>query len=155
MTKSIAVGSDGAGAKLRHAVIDYLQAEGYETDDYGVDTTARAYPSVAFDVAQAVRNGSHDRAILCCGTGIGMAIAANKVPGVYAANCHDVYSAQRARKSNAAQILTMGEKVVGIELALLIVEAWLGSEFQGGGSSAKVAAIAEFERGGALAKVAK
>jgi ribose 5-phosphate isomerase B len=88
-----------------------------------------------------VASGLHDRAILCCGTGIGMSIAANKVSGVYAANCHDVYSAQRARKSNDAQILTLGQRVVGKELALVVVDAWLESEFEAGASASKVEEI--------------
>nr|WP_281273690.1 RpiB/LacA/LacB family sugar-phosphate isomerase [Biomaibacter acetigenes] len=81
--------------------------------------------------------GDYDRGILICGTGIGMAIVANKVPGVRAAQCHDVYSAERARKSNDAQIMTMGALVVGTELAKKLVDVWLESEFQGGRVLAK------------------
>jgi ribose 5-phosphate isomerase B len=143
--KEIAVGSDDAGASLRREVADHLRARGYEVVDFGVDDSSRAYPAVAFEVAEQVAAGTYKRAVLCCGTGIGMAIAANKVPGVYAANCHDVYSAQRARKSNNAQILTMGGRVVAKELALVIVDAWLESEFEGGRSEPKVAAIAARE----------
>jgi ribose 5-phosphate isomerase B len=84
--------------------------------------------------------------VLLCGTGIGMAITANKVPGIRAAQCHDTYSAERARKSNDAQIIAMGARVVGPELAKTVLRAWLDSEFQGGGSTAKVARIAEYER---------
>jgi ribose 5-phosphate isomerase B len=80
-----------------------------------------------------------------CGTGIGMAITANKVPGVRAATCHDTYSAERARKSNDAQILTMGARVIGPELAKTIVDAWLKSEFEGGGSTRKVERMAEYD----------
>jgi RpiB/LacA/LacB family sugar-phosphate isomerase len=143
---AIAVGSDAAGAELRRAVANHLRERGYKVCDHGVDDSSRAYPSVAFEVAQLVADGVYSRAVLCCGTGIGVAIAANKVPGVYAANCHDVYSAQRARKSNNAQILTMGERVIGQELGLAIVDAWLASEFEGGGSTVKVAEIAEYEK---------
>ncbi|HTU02457.1 MAG TPA: RpiB/LacA/LacB family sugar-phosphate isomerase, partial [Candidatus Sulfotelmatobacter sp.] len=85
------------------------------------------------------------RGILMCGTGIGMAITANKVPGVRAATCHDTYSAERARKSNNAQILTMGARVIGPELAKTIVDAWLASEFEGGGSAPKVEKIMEYD----------
>jgi len=81
-----------------------------------------------------------------CGTGLGMAIAANKVPRIRAATCHDTYSAERARKSNDAQILTMGAWVIGPELAKTIVDAWLKSEFEGGGSTRKVARILEYEK---------
>jgi ribose 5-phosphate isomerase B len=136
--KKIAVGSDEAGAVLRHAIVRHLRELGHPVADYGVDDDSQPYPSIAFEVAERVAAGTHDRAILCCGTGVGMAIAANKIPGVYAANCHDVYSAQRARKSNDAQILTLGERVVGREAALVIVDAWLASDFEAGRSKAKV-----------------
>lgn len=144
--KAIAVGSDGAGSELRRSIADHLRGRGYEVADYGVDDESTAYPGVAFRVAEHVASGLHDRAILCCGTGIGMSIAANKVKGVYAANCHDVYSARRARKSNDAQILTLGQRVVGKELALVVIDAWLESEFEGGASAGKVAQIRRRER---------
>jgi ribose 5-phosphate isomerase B len=142
---SVALGSDDAGATLRQAIRAHLEARGVEVADYGVDDAAEAYPSVAFRVAELVAAGTHERAILCCGTGIGMAIAANKVPGVYAANCHDVYAAERARKSNSAQVLTLGERVIGLEAALVVVDAWLAAEFEGGASALKVAEIARRE----------
>ncbi len=90
------------------------------------------YPDVAFKVAEQVAAGHFPRAILMCGTGIGMAICANKVPGVRAAQAHDTYSPERARKSNDAQVLTIGARVVGEELAKGIVKAWLESEFEAG-----------------------
>jgi ribose 5-phosphate isomerase B len=103
------------------------------------------YPDVALTVARAVARGDHGRAILVCGTGIGMAIAANKVPGVRAAQAHDPYSAERARKSNDAQVLTLGARVVGPELAASLVRTWLQAEFAGGGSQRKVAKITAAE----------
>jgi ribose 5-phosphate isomerase B len=142
---NVALGSDDAGATLRQAIREHLEARGVPLVDYGLDDAAEAYPSVAFRVAELVAGGTHDRAILCCGTGIGMAIAANKVAGVYAANCHDVYAAERARKSNNAQVLTLGERVIGVQAALAVVDAWLASEFEGGASAAKVAEIAARE----------
>lgn len=87
------------------------------------------------------------RGILLCGTGIGMAITANKVPGIRAAQCHDSYSAERAQKSNNTQIITLGARVIGPELAKTIVKTFLDSEFQGGASSQKVALISEIEAG--------
>jgi ribose 5-phosphate isomerase B len=143
---SIALGSDDAGAGLRAAIREHLEARGHAIVDYGVDDASEAYPAVAFRVAELVASGTHARAILCCGTGIGMAIAANKVPGVYAANCHDVYAATRARKSNNAQVLTLGGRVIGTEAALVVVDAWLASEFEAGASAAKVAQIDARER---------
>ncbi len=113
--------------------------------DFGVASASPSegvdYPDVARDVAEAVSRGEEERAILVCGTGIGMAITANKVPGVRAAQAHDVYSAQRARKSNDAQILALGARVIGLELAKSIVDAWLESEFAGGASAHKVEKI--------------
>ena len=92
-----------------------------------------------------MREGKHQRGILICGTGIGMAIVANKVPGIRAAQCHDTYSAERARKSNNAQVMTLGARVVGPELARSIVNSWLNSEFEGGGSLEKVEKISYYE----------
>jgi D-erythrulose 4-phosphate isomerase len=94
------------------------------------------YADLSATVARAVLDGRHDRAILCCGTGIGVCIAANKVPGIRAALTHDTYSAERAAKSNNAQIITMGARVIGPELAKAIVDMWLASEFDPKGSSA-------------------
>ena len=144
--KPIGVGSDDAGATLRLAVAAHLRELGYEVDDYGVDDSSSAYPQVAFEVAAHVASGKHDRAVLCCGTGIGMAIAANKVSGVYAAQVHDPYSAERARASNNAQVMTLGARVIGPELAVALMRIWLSSEFQGRGSARKVAKIAAAER---------
>ena len=104
------------------------------------------YPDVAFALATAIQKNEFERGILLCGTGIGVAIVANKVEGVRAAQCHDTFSAERARKSNNAQIMTMGARVIGPELAKNIVNAWLASEFEGGGSTAKVEKIGYYEQ---------
>ncbi len=139
MTKSIAVGSDDAGFLLKQELKRFLEREGYATIDYGCDGPDPVdYPDVALAVARAVARGDHDRALLVCGTGIGMAITANKVPGVFAAVAHDPYSAARARMSNDAQIVTMGARVIAPELAKAVLRVWLDSEFAGGGSARKV-----------------
>ncbi|TCL59245.1 ribose 5-phosphate isomerase B [Hydrogenispora ethanolica] len=144
---SIAIGSDEAGFGLKEKIRQFLTDMGFEVKDYGVyDTQPVLYPDIAVRVAQAIAAGHHERGILVCGTGIGMAIAANKVPGVRAAVCHDPYSAERARKSNDAQIMALGARIIGEELAKLLVTTWLHSEFQGGGSTPKVAKITEYER---------
>lgn len=144
---TIAVGADEAGFELKAAIAKHLVELGYEVTDYGVaEGVDTIYPDVAFVVAKAVADGLHERAILVCGTGIGMAITANKVPGVRAAVCHDPYSAERSRKSNDCQIMTMGSRIVAPELALLLVNTWLESDFAGGRSLPKVARIAELER---------
>ena len=144
--KKIAVGADGAATQLKSVLIEYLEENGYEVEDYGSEAEGVDYPDVAVEVAEAVARGEHERAILCCGTGLGMSITANKVPGVRAAQCHDVYSAERARKSNDAQVLTMGARVIGPELAKTVLQAWLESEFAGGGSAPKVAKMEEIDR---------
>ncbi len=145
--KPIAVGSDDAGFELKEELRRHLEAQGYEVTDYGCHSAEPVdYPDVAIEVATAVAAGRHDRAVLVCGTGIGMAIAANKVPGVYAANAHDPYSAARARMSNNAQVLSLGARVVGTELARTLVDVWLKAEFAGGGSLRKVQKIQAAER---------
>jgi len=144
---SIAVGCDEAAFEMKETMKEYIESLGYDVEDYGVyDKHPVLYPDIAVKVAKAVADGTHDRGILMCGTGIGMAITANKVPGIRAAQCHDVFSAERARKSNNAQIMTMGARVIGIELAKLLVHTWLNSEFQGGRSKPKVDKIMEYER---------
>ena len=144
---SVAIGADEAAFDLKEILKAYLKGKGVEVVDYGAfDKNPVLYPDVAVKVAEAVAEGKHPRGILMCGTGIGMAISANKVPGIRAANCHDTYSAQRARKSNDAQILTMGARVIGPELAKTIVDAWLASEFEGGGSTAKVERMIQYDQ---------
>jgi ribose 5-phosphate isomerase B len=147
MSKAIAVGSDDAGFRLKEEVKKYLEAEGHVVTDYGAESSDPVdYPDVALLVARAVARGDHDRAILVCGTGIGMAITANKVPGVYASVAHDAYSAAKARTSNNTQVLALGARVVAPELATTLVGIWLRSEFGGGASARKVGKIEKAER---------
>jgi len=128
----IAIGADKIGAELKDLVCQRLLEWGYEVEDYTPPPESTwDYPEVAEAVALSIAAGKHPRGILICGTGIGMAIVANKVPGVRAALCHDVYSAERARLSNDAQILTMGARVIGPELASTIVRRWLECDFEG------------------------
>jgi ribose 5-phosphate isomerase B len=142
----IAIGADEAAYDLKEILKAHLAARGVEVVDYGTfDRKPVLYPDIAVKVAEAIAAGRHPRGILMCGTGIGMAITANKVPGVRAATCHDTYSAERARKSNDAQVLTMGARVIGPELAKTIVDAWLRSEFEGGGSTPKVQRMVEYD----------
>jgi ribose 5-phosphate isomerase B len=137
---SIAIGADDAGAPLKERLAAYLQERGLEVKDFG-NGDGVDYPDVAAEVAEAVARGEHDRALLVCGTGLGMAIAANKVPGVRAATAHDPYSAERARKSNNAQVLTMGARVIAPEAAEKVLDHWLEAEFEPGPSSPKVAKL--------------
>jgi ribose 5-phosphate isomerase B len=138
----LAIGSDHLGYPLKEILRAHLAQQGCECDDLGAyDTEPVDYPDVAAALAQDVAEGKHDRGILICGTGIGMAIVANKVPGIRAAQVQDIYSAERAAKSNDAQIITLGALVTGPELAKKLVDAYLASEFAGGGSTRKVEKI--------------
>ena len=136
----IAVGSDDAGETLLGIISAYIRKAHPDVEivDLSAPVSDRVeyYPDVAERVAVAVAQEGFDRGILICGTGIGMAITACKVPGIRAALCHDTYSAGRARKSNNAQVLTMGSRVIGPELAKTIVETWLQSEYEEGTPSA-------------------
>jgi ribose 5-phosphate isomerase B len=138
----VSIGADEAGYDLKESIAAHLRTRGVDVHDYGVSSSAPSsvdYPDVARTVAEDIARGKEQRAILICGTGIGMAISANKVPGIRAAQTHDTYSAERAAKSNNAQIITLGARVVGSELANSIVDAFLASEFAGGNSTRKVA----------------
>ena len=145
-TMKLAIGCDEAAYHLKEEIIRHLEGKGIEVDDFGADKgEVVLYPDIAFRVAESVADGKYQRAILLCGTGLGMAMCANKVPGVRAAVCHDPFSTERSRKSNNAQIMCMGERVIGTELAKYLVDLWLTCEFSGGGSAPKVARIEELE----------
>ena len=142
----VALDSDPAGHILKNALLQHLIESGVSVEDVGYDSSDSApYPEIAFHLAYRIQSGEFDRGILICGTGLGMAIAANKVEGVYAGVCHDVYSAERLQKSNNAQVLTLGARVIGVELAKAVVDKWLASQFQGGASTKKVKQLSELE----------
>ncbi len=143
----IAIGCDEAAYQLKVALIEHLKnREDIELKDFGANAgEVILYPDVAKAVAEAVAAGDFERGILVCGTGIGMAITANKVPGIRAAVCHDPFSAERSRKSNNAQIMCMGERVIGVELAKYLLDVWLKCDFSGGGSTPKVNRIDEID----------
>lgn len=131
----IAIGADSAGKPLLDVIAAHLATKpGLEVTDL---SQSGYYADLSAKVGHDVLEGKHDRAILFCGTGIGVCISANKVPGIRAALTHDTYSAERAAKSNNAQIITMGARVIGPELAKSIVDTWLASEFDPKGASAK------------------
>lgn len=143
----IAIGCDENAYAMKEAIKAHLAELGVEYEDYGCDQGEKVlYPEIARRVAVSIMEGKHERGILICGTGLGMAITANKFPGIRAATCHDVYSAERARKSNNAQIITFGAQVIGTVLANKLVDAWLDSEFAGGRSQPKVDLIDEIDR---------
>ncbi|KUK11129.1 MAG: Ribose-5-phosphate isomerase [Clostridia bacterium 41_269] len=144
----IGIGSDHGGYNLKELIKNYLKDRGdIEVEDYGTfDSNSVDYPDFALKVACAVASGDVDRGILCCGTGIGVAIAANKVPGIRAAVCSDTFSARMSREHNDANILCLGERVVGPGLALEILRVWLESEFEGGRHKRRIDKITDVER---------
>ena len=131
----IVLGADSAGKPLLDVIAAHLKTKsGLEV----VDLSKQGfYADISDGVASAIAGGQYERGILCCGTGIGVCISANKVPGIRAALTHDTYSAERAAKSNNAQIITMGARVIGPELAKAIVDTWLASQFDPQGASAE------------------
>ncbi|MFP3918587.1 RpiB/LacA/LacB family sugar-phosphate isomerase [Lysinibacillus telephonicus] len=144
----VGIGSDHNAFELQKEIIAFVESLGHEVMEYGEDASCQEidYPGVAFQVGEAIISKEIDRGILLCGTGLGMAIAASKVPGIRAATCHDTYSAERAQKSNNAQIITLGAKVIGIELAKQVIQKYLESTFPGGNSARKVQQIIDKEK---------
>jgi ribose 5-phosphate isomerase B len=146
----IAVGSDDAGSRYKDALAADLRKDERVADviDVGEDLDEDThYPHVAVKAARLISEGKADRALLVCGTGLGVAISANKVPGIRAVTAHDSYSVERSVLSNDAQVLCFGERVVGLELARKLAKEWLDYRFDpNSASAAKVAAIGEYER---------
>ncbi|MBP3654439.1 MAG: ribose 5-phosphate isomerase B [Oscillospiraceae bacterium] len=142
----IALGCDHGGFGLKQAVMMYLDEKNIEYKDYGTyNEDSCDYPVYGETVAKAIVNGECEKGILICGTGIGISIAANKVKGIRAALCHDVFTAQMARQHNNAQILAMGGRVLDVATALEIVDTFLSTEFEGGRHARRVDGIMEIE----------
>ena len=143
----IALACDHGGYNLKNDIYAYLEECDYEVVDFGCDGLKSCdYPDFALPAAEAVASGECDRGIVICSTGIGVSIVANKVPGVRCAHCHDVYCAKFTRLHNDANMLAMGEKVVGKGYALQIVEAFLSTEFEGGRHQRRVDKITAIEK---------
>ena len=147
----IAMGCDDAGVGYKNKIKADLEADPRVSKviDVGVNDSSdkTAYPHPAVDAAKLIKDGEADRALLICGTGLGVAISANKVPGIRAVTAHDSFSVERAVLSNDAQVLCMGERVVGVELARRLAKEWVGYKFDPSSASAKkVEAINEHER---------
>ena len=142
----VAVGADHAGYHLKEELKPFLTGMGHDWKDLGTDSTEPVdYPDVAAEVALAVASGQCPRGIIICGTGVGSAIAANKVTGARAALCHDTFSARHARLHNDANVLALGARVIGPGLAKEIVAAWLETLFEGGRHARRVQKIREIE----------
>ncbi len=144
----IALASDHAGYGLKQELAARLAAQGHEVDDLGTHGTASVdYPEFGFAVARAVTSGAAERGVLVCGTGIGISIAANRVPGARAARCTSEFDARLARQHNDANILCLGARVTGPGLAEAIVDAFLAAGFEGGRHARRVAMIDENDPG--------
>ena len=144
----VAIACDHAALNLKNNLIKHLIAEGYDVTDFGIHVEGAVdYPDYAIKVAEAVAGGEADRGILICGTGIGMSICANKVKGIRCALCSDTFSAKATREHNDANVLCFGERVVGIGMALELVNAFLGAEFEGGKHALRVGMITSIENG--------
>ena len=142
----IAIGCDEMGFELKNHIISVLKDNGYEYKDFGsFENEKILYPNIAEKVAKEVANKNFDRGIIICGTGIGVAITANKVHGIRAAQVTDIYQAERAAKSNDANIITMGGLTTGKAVAEILALAYLKSEFQGGRSLPKVDRMKEID----------
>ena len=139
---SILLGSDHLGLSLKNALKEHLVKKGYAIEDIGVDNENPIdYPDIGEKLARRIAKGDSERGILCCGTGAGMAIVANKVSGVRAVCINDPYTAERAIASNNAQVVTLGGLITGKEVGKKLVDIWLENDFQGGRSLSKVQKI--------------
>lgn len=138
----IAIGCDHVGFEYKMKVIEHLKEKGIEVVDFGTNSTERTdYPIYGKAVGEAVAKGECDKGILICGTGVGISLAANKVKGVRAVVCSEPYSALLSRQHNDTNILAFGSRVVGLDLALMIVDIWLSGEFEGGRHARRVEMI--------------
>lgn len=143
----IAVGADHAGWTLKESLADFLIDLGWDVEDFGTfSDEAVDYPEYAGKVARAVASGQVDRGLLVCGTGLGMCITANKVPGVRAVTAHDVVSARLARQHNDANVLTMGGRIIALDLASEVLRTWLETPFEGGRHQVRVEQIYALEQ---------
>ncbi len=143
----IAIGSDHAGYRLKEELKSFLKEQGHEVEDLGTHSEEPAdYPGICADVGRTVRDGRAERGIVLGGSGQGEQIAANKVHGVRAALCNDLFTARLSRQHNDANVLSIGSRVVAPALAAEIVELWLATEFDGGRHERRVAQIGEIER---------
>ncbi|MCI9271610.1 MAG: ribose 5-phosphate isomerase B [Dorea sp.] len=143
----IGIGNDHAAVDMKNEIKAYLEEKGHEVVNFGTDSDASChYPEYAKKVALAVTGGEVELGILICGTGVGISIAANKVEGIRAVVCSEPYSAKLSREHNNTNILAFGARVIGIETAKMIVDAWLDAEFMGGKHGARVDMIMDIEK---------
>ena len=143
----LAIGCDHGGFQLKEAIKKHLKEKNFEVEDFGTYSKDSVnFPGYALKVGNAVASGTSDLGILCCGTGIGMSIAANKIAGIRAAVVTDTFSAQATREHNNSNVLCLGERVIGEGLALLIVDTWLAASFQGGRHQERIDQVTDIEQ---------
>jgi len=151
-SRRIALGADHAGYQVKERIKEFLQKSHYEVIDFGAHSAESVdYPDYALRVAESVASAEAERGVLVCGTGIGTAMTANKIPGIRAANCNDTYTARMATEHNNANVLAVGARVVDANHAVAIVKEWLNARFQGGRHQRRLEKIAAIERNHALA----
>ena len=142
----IAIGSDHVALAFKKQIIDYLLSKGYQIKDFGSNTLERVdYCDYGFLVGEAVASGEFDCGIVICGSGIGISIAANKVKGIRCVVCSEPYSAKLSREHNNTNVLALGARVVGVELAKMIIDEWLITAFEGGRHAGRIEKIAKYE----------
>lgn len=147
----IGIGNDHVAVELKNIIKEHLEEQGHEVVDFGTDSTERFdYPVSGYKVGRAVAAGEVDLGVLICGTGVGISLAANKVRGVRACVCSEPYSAKLSREHNDTNVIAFGARVVGPELAKMIVDEWLGAEFEDGRHARRVGMLAEIEETQAL-----
>lgn len=143
----IGIANDHASVEMKQQVVVYLKEKGYDVVNYGTDSTESCdYPVYGEKIGHAVASGEVDFGIAICGTGLGISLAANKVHGIRAAVCSEPYTARLSRQHNDANILAFGSRVIGIELAKMIIDEFLGAEFEGGRHQRRVDMIMDVER---------
>ena len=146
--RKIVIGCDNAAVELKDTLVEYMREKGISVEDVGCESSEDPtyYPYIARKVCQKIiDSGYQKQGVLICGTGIGMAMTANKFRGLRAAVCHDIFSAERAKLSNNSNVICMGERVLGKELAKRLLDKWLELDFKDGSSTPKVEAIMEIE----------
>lgn len=142
----IAIANDHAAVEMKNQIKEYLESKGYEVINLGTDTNERVeYPVYGEKVGRAVVNKEADYGIVICGTGVGISLAANKVKGVRAVVCSEPYSAKLSKQHNNTNVLAFGARVIGIEMAKMIVDEWLNAEFEGGRHAERVNMLMEIE----------
>jgi ribose 5-phosphate isomerase B len=142
----IAIGSDHTAYEFKEQIKKHLMKRGYQLTDFGTHSVERVdYTDYGFAIGETVAEGGHDCGIICCGTGIGISIAANKVKGIRCVVCSEPYSAKLSREHNNTNVLSLGSRVVGIELGKMIIDEWLNTAFEGGRHTGRIEKITKYE----------